>query len=186
MAKNIFIPKKNETVLVEARVGKRIIGVYCVFAVLLAVVGGGLLAGGILAHLHGIPQMISVIVIGAVCIAASPLPFGHYVSTQNRRYVLTNKRIVILKGGKIRHNDRSLSLKSIQGVERNDNLFYERFGLSTIDFYALAVASNTTKIKIFSFSSTNFKFQWVDKHDAARVYDLMQEYLVQGEFPTEE
>lgn len=182
MAKKRFTPIKNETVLVEARVGKKILGIYCILFSLLFIFGGGLLSGGILGYVKGMPKMISTIIIGIALILLILPVAGHYISTKNRRYVLTDKRIVIIKGGKMKRSNRSLSLKSIQGVEKNNNMIYNWFGLATIDFYALAVASNTTKMKIFSFSSTNFKFQWVDKKDADAVYAYMQNYLVNGNF----
>ena len=182
MTKRRFTPIKNETVLVEAKVGKKILGIYCILFSILFIFGGGLFASGILGYLHGMPKMLSTIIIGVVLLLLILPVAGHYVSTKNRRYVLTDKRIIILTGGKIKRSNRSLSLKSIQGVEKNNNMVYNWFGLATIDFYALAVASNTTKIKIFSFSSTNFKFQWVDKKDADEVYAYMQNYLVNGNF----
>ena len=182
MSKSRFTPIKNENVLIEAKVGKRILGIYIVIFILIAVVAAGLLFGGAFAYINGISKATSILITGAALSLLIIPVAGHYVSTKNRRYVLTDKRIVILKGGKIKRSNRSLSLKSIQGVEKNNNFLYNWFGLATVDFYALSVASNTTKIKIFSFSATNFKFQWVDKRDADDVYAYMQAYVVNGDF----
>ena len=181
MTKHKFTPLGNEKVLVEAKVGKRILGVYCLIFFFLAFNGIVLLLGGILAYLKNVSNASSIIIAGIACIIAIFLAAGHYVSTKNRRYVLTDKRIVILRGGKIKRSNRSLSLQSVHGVEKDNNLIYNWFGLATIDFYAMA-ASNTTKFKLLSFSSTNFKFQWVDKNDADAVYALMQNYIVNGDF----
>ena len=183
MAKQKFTPLENETVLVEAKVGKRIVGIYILLFILCGIFGTAFLVPGIFAYLKQIPKAITIIIFALLFYAAIPLLAGHYVSTKNRRYILTDKRIAILKGGKIKRSNRTLALKSIQGVEKNNNFVYNWFGIATIDFYALAVANNTTKIKILSFSSTNFKFQWVDKNDADEFYGLMQNYLVNGEFP---
>jgi|GEM_PF-2673534 len=186
MAKNIFIPLDKECVLLEAKVGKRIFHLYLLFEIICLALGTVLLATGIMAWMKNIDKAWLIIVFCAVFYIAIFLLLGHYFSTKNRRYVLTDKRIVIIKGGKIKRVSRSLSLKSIQGVEKSNNFLYNWYGLATIDFYALAVASNTTKIKFFSFSSTNFKFQWVDKENADTVYSYMQNYLVNGTFPTQE
>ena len=182
MTKRRFTPLDNEIVLVEAKVGKRILGVYCLIFFFLAFNGIGLLIGGTLAYLKNVSNASSIIIVGIACFIAIFLAAGHYVSTKNRRYVLTDKRIVILRGGKIKRSNRSLSLQSVHGVEKDNNLIYNWFGLATIDFYAMAAASNTTKFKLLSFSSTNFKFQWVDKNDADAVYALMQNYIVNGDF----
>ena len=182
MIKNAFTPLKNETVLIEAKVGKRIIGLYCLLFAVIALLGGNTLVGGIIAYVNKVDNAKAAIITGLSVLSLIIPAVFHYISARNRRYVLTDKRIVILKGGAIKHSCRSLSLKSLQGVRKDNNLVYNWFGLATIDFYAMAVASNTTKISLFSFSSTNFKFQWVDTHDADKVYELMQDYLSNGDF----
>ncbi len=186
MAKNTFIPLENEHVLLEAKVGKKIFHVFLLFELCCLIIGAVLVATGTMAVLNSIDKSWLILVFAGILFVVIFLLVGVYLSSQNRRYVLTDKRIVILKGGKIKHTNRSLSLKSIQGVEKIDNFIYNLYGLATIDFYALAVASNTTKIKFLSFSSTNFKFQWVDKEDAIVAYGFMQNYLVNGAFPSKE
>ena len=181
MTKNQFTPLEKETVLWEAKVGKRIAGIYVVIGILLGFDGIGSLLGGIFAY-EEVPNAWWLIVTGIALIIVVLLLIGHYISTKNRRYILTDKRIVIMRGGKIKRSNRSLALKSIHGAEKNNNFLYDLFGIATVDFYAMAAASTTTKLKIFSFSSTDFKFQWVDRSDADRVYALMQTYLVEGDF----
>ena len=183
---NTFIPVENENVLLQAKVGKKIFHVYLLIQILCTFLGTILLATGIMAWLKDIDKAWLIIVFCAVFYLLIFVLIGHYFSTKNRIYVLTDKRIVIIRGGKMKRVNRSLSLKSIQGVEKSNNFLYNLYGLATIDFYALAVANNTTKIKFFSFSSTNFKFQWVDRTDADAVYAYIQSYLVSGTFPSEE
>lgn len=179
---NTFEPLQNEKVLHEAKVGKHIFHFYFFLQIVCGLIGSGIFVPGAIWY-NTIPggKSYTLLIVGGFFYLAALFLFFHYRSTRNRRYVLTNKRIVLLKGGKMKHVDRSLVLKSIQGVEKCNNFLYDRYGLATIDFYALAVASNKTKVKIFSFSSTDFKFQWVDKQDAEIVYKLTQEYLVNGE-----
>ncbi len=183
---NTFIPLSSESVLLQAKVGKKIFHIYLLFQILCIILGTILLATGIMAWMKNIDKAWLIIVFCAMFYVLIFILLGHYFSTKNRVYVLTNKRIVIIKGGKLKRVNRSLSLKSIQGVEKSNNFLYNLYGLATIDFYALAVASNTTKIKFFSFSSTNFKFQWVDKEDADAVYAHIQSFLIDGTFPSKD
>jgi len=175
---------ENESVLIEAKVGIRIFSVYCFFFVLCALLGSLFLFLGIAARAHGITKSVLIIVVAAIFYATIPILGGRYVSIKNRRYILTDKRIIITKGGRLKREIRTLSLKSIQGIAKYNNFLYNSFGLATIDFYALAVASNITKIRLFSFSSTDFKFQWIDKSDADIVYDYIQNHLLIGDFPS--
>ena len=181
MERHNFTPLENETVVYEAKVGKRIFGVYCLLFAILLFIGSVLIIAGVVAWKKG---MGSKVIFWGIGVIALCLPFFlHYRSVRKRRYILTDKRIVILRGGIIKKSYRTLSLVSIHGVEKNENFIYNWFGLATIDFYAMAAGSNSTKLKLLSFSSTHFKFQWVDKGDAEKVYNLMQYFVVNGTFP---
>ena len=185
MANNVFQPIEGENIILQSRVGKKILSMYLLLQVLCGLVGSGILLPGAIWYAK-IDKAYLLIIFGAVVYLTILLLYGHYYSTKHRLYVFTDKRIVIIKGGKVKRAQRTLILSSIQGVEKRNNALYNLFGLATIDFYALAVASNVTKMKLISFSSTDFKFQWVDKQDAEAVYEYMQTYLVNGTFPISE
>ena len=186
MTNNAFMPLKGEKVLIEAKVGKRIFGMYLLVMILFALVGLSFLAAGIGGKLSGVEHAERATFWGVGILAAILPILAHYLATRKRRYILTDKRIVIQRGGRIKKSFRSLSLESVHGVEKDYNFLYNRFGLATIDFFTMAAGSKTTKIKILSFSSTSFKFQWVDKRDADQVYELMQYFVVNGAFLAEE
>lgn len=186
MANTIFTPLKDEKVLIEAKVGKRIFGMYLLVIILFALVGLAFLAVGIGGKLSGAEHADRATFWGIGILAAILPIVAHYISTRRRRYILTDKRIVIQRGGRIKRSFRSLSLASVHGAEKDYNFVYNWFGLATIDFFTMAASSKTTKLKILSFSSTSFKFQWVDKRDADKVYELMQYFVVNGAFPAEE
>ena len=184
MARHNFTPLDNEKVIYEAKVGKRIFGVYCLLFAILLFVGGVLIIAGVVAWKKGMGNKVIFWGIGVIALC---LPFlCHYISVRNRRYILTDKRIVILRGGIIKKSYRTLALVSVHGAQKDETFIYNWFGLATIDFYAMAAGSNMTKLKLLSFSSTSFKFQWVDKKDAEKVYELMQYFAVNGTFPCDE
>ena len=177
MTKSTFKILENEEIWIEAKVGKKIFHFYVFLQMVAGIFATGILLPGII-WFSKIEKGFILFFLAALLYAVVIFLVGHYHSTKKRRYVLTNKRVVIIKGGKFKRISRSLSLKSIQGLQKCNNFLYDRYGLATIDFYALAVGSNMTKFKLISFSSTDFKFQWVDKNDADKVYDIMQSYLV--------
>ena len=183
MNQNRFTPSANETVIFQAKSGKNVFWIYFLFFVLLLLAGSGTLANGIAAKTENAAESQRLIFWGSFVLALI-LPLAlHYLSTRKRLFILTDKRIVILRNGLFKKSSRSLSLTSIHGVESTSNFLYDRIGLATIGFYSIAGGSNTTNFRLLSFSSISFKFQWLNKNDSERVHFLMQNYLTNNGFP---
>ena len=91
-------------------------------------------------------------------------------------FVLTNRRVIVLKGGKFRTR-KFLNLDEIGGAEIDQGLFYRIFGLATIDFFSPSSQPKTRTILIISFSSTTFKFIYLARKDGEAIYDLLCEEL---------
>ncbi len=91
-------------------------------------------------------------------------------------FVLTNHRVIVLKGGKFRSR-KFLNLDEIGGAEIDQGFLYHLFGLATIDFFSPSSQPKVKTVLIISFSSTSFKFIYLARKDGEAIYNLLTEEL---------
>ncbi|MBQ7244324.1 MAG: PH domain-containing protein [Bacilli bacterium] len=91
-------------------------------------------------------------------------------------FVLTNHRVIVLKGGKFRSR-KFLNLDEIGGAEIDQGFLYRLFGLATIDFFSPSSQPKVKTFLIISFSSTSFKFIYLARKDGEAIYNLLTEEL---------
>ena len=115
-------------------------------------------------------SVASVGVIGAVAVVIYRfIVMGH-------AFVLTNHRVIVLKGGKFRSR-KFLNLDEIGGAEIDQGFLYRLFGLATIDFFSPSSQPKVKTFLIISFSSTSFKFIYLARKDGEAIYNLLTEEL---------
>ena len=105
------------------------------------------------------PPLVTLIVIGilAAFFVAAAFCFFFSRSLSRRVYLLTDRRLFCSKGGVILSSRRILDLSSVNGVERNQNLFTLIFSSCTINFYSPSAAMTSSKF-LFLFSRSTFRF----------------------------
>ena len=116
-------------------------------------------------------------------------------------FVLTNHRVIVLKGGKFRSRKfRAYGLHDVcpchagfrhkrdprctqcrrrygRPPEIDQGFLYRLFGLATIDFFSPSSQPKVKTFLIISFSSTSFKFIYLARKDGEAIYNLLTEEL---------
>ena len=167
---------KDEKVLYKARVGRKIIRAFVGITVFLIALGLLLIILGVFAIQKDIPNAWLIALFGGLLmIVGCFVPFV-CKSILKRQYILTNKKIIVETGGKILKGRRILGLANIKGVILSNNILFSAHDICTLDFFAPSVQFKiSTILKIFSFSGTKFKFQFITKEDGENIYKLIQE-----------
>ena len=167
----------EEEVLYVARPGKRMDLFFLI--VFLAIVGFCIAlyflgAWGLMVNNPaGGGSSISVASVGVI--AAVAVVIYRFI-VMGHAFVLTNHRVIVLKGGKFRSR-KFLNLDEIGGAEIDQGFLYRLFGLATIDFFSPSSQPKVKTFLIISFSSTSFKFIYLARKDGEAIYNLLTEEL---------
>ncbi len=168
---------EDEQILYTAKVGRKIIGGFAAIVVLCLGLAGLILFLGFQAvskHIHN--AWLIFVAGGLLAVIGFCLPF-YCRSVLNRKYIITNRRLVVEQGGKMLRGRRMLSLDNINGIDVSNNLLMSIFDACSIDFYSPGVQSRVTTFLIFSFAKTTFKFHWIAREDGEAIYKLFQQII---------
>ncbi len=163
---------ENETVLYQARVGRRIGVLYVLAAALCFLLGAGSLLFAILALAKG-ENAVSAFASAAVLAAVGAAVLVMRRTMLRREYILTDRRLILRKGGSLVKSTRFLCLDDVMGVDLSNNFLIDLFGVCSVDFFSPAISSASKKFLIFSISTTPFKFQYVNKQDGEAIFQIV-------------
>jgi len=189
---------ENEKVVHRAYVGKKIIIAYLFIFLIITLIFIASLTGAIFNFINdGLNKTniiegditnnevlkdtsspIAIIVISSIYVVLILVLIFHSKTTIGREYVLTDKRILISKGGSLAKYKRSLLINDITGIEKSSNLITNTLDIASIDFYGPSIGENKkTFLKIISLSSTPLKFQWIKEEDADIIFEKLQKMI---------
>lgn len=165
---------EKETILYQARVGRRIGLLYVLVSVFCFFIAALFLILSIFAFKQG-TNPFSGFAAEAIFLAVGIIVLMMRRTMLRREYILTDRRLIIRKGGAISKSTRFLDLSDIRGVELSNNFIIDLFGVCSLDFYSPSISSASKKFLIFSISTTPFKFQYINKEDGESLYRIMSE-----------
>ena len=167
--------EEDEAVLYKCEVGKRLIQLYVILSACVLALAVGFVPVFVLlvkhepttrTYLWGFAILIALLG-GAVAL------FFYSFNLKNREYILTDKRLLFAKGGRINNYKRMIELSDIKGIERKENFILHALGVCHIDFFSPSIGINKkTFLKIFTLSSSVFMFAGIKREDADQMMKL--------------
>lgn len=160
---------KDENILYQCRVGKRMIVLFVILGMIIFVLAAAFVPLMILAFKNApsMPTYILLPLVLLILLVSSIYCELYSKNLKNRTYVLTNKRILFSKGGVLSGAHRMVELKNIYGLEKRQNLIHRMLGVCNIDFFSPSISMRSrTFLKIFTLSSSPFCFVGVKTEDA--------------------
>ena len=170
-----IVISEDERVLYQAKVSRRISTIFLLFSAISALLGVIIILLGGLAVKENIENPLLVYLFGAFFLVLAVVLIFVLRSTLRRRYILTDKKIIIETGGKMRKSRRILGLKCIKGASLSNNILFSLFDICSIDFYSPSSGYREKSVLIFSFSGTKFKFKFITRKDGEAIYKILQE-----------
>ncbi len=171
-----MILPENEAILYQARVGKRVGLLYNMVSAICYFFAVSCLVTGIATWiLLGGTAPISLLIIAAVFAVFGTVALFLRRTMLRREYILTDRRLVIRKGGALSKSTRFLYLEDVKGIDLSNNFLIDLFGVCSMDFFSPSISAASRKFLIFSFSTTPFKFQFINKQDGEAIYRILSE-----------